>query len=444
MSFTKTKSTEKVFSKKIISEFSNDQRSLFLEETSITYGKSILNLNHLDSTRMIYEYIPPGCSERLFRSMLLKNISDSEAACKGSGFVANLAFLKSLKTDSKLEESLNQLKKLSLESRRCDLNDMTEFLENFVKNKSILEASKAIINEGGFGASCNVESTYDLYDSIKLDKSSVFRVKIDPNFSFLTKKKEFSKSNANIIIADGVIETVSEIHHILERFNQNKEFCLLICRGYGNEVISTLSKNFLRGSLNIVPGVLVFNVESINSLKDICVISDSDIISTLKGDTFSSFDLDEIRKVDYIKIDENKLDINNMKNYSKIVRLSENIKKQIQEEVVEDKKNLLEKRLASLNPRKLNIYFSNHEKDSVGIKKDQLKNIISIINGFCISGKISLSVKLENNLLKEITKEIKSIGIKKIPANILLEGINVGIRNAKMIKGTKKVILSDS
>ena len=45
---------------------------------------------------------------------------------------------------------------------------------------------------------------------------------------------------------------------------------------------------------------------------------------------------------------------------------------------------------------------------------------------------------------QKFDKEIKSIGIKKIPANILLEGINVGIRNAKMIKGTKKVILSDS
>ena len=76
MSYTKTKDVNKVFSKKIISKFSSDQKALFLEETSITYGKSILSLNHLDSTRLVYEHVPDGCSERLFRNMLLKNISD--------------------------------------------------------------------------------------------------------------------------------------------------------------------------------------------------------------------------------------------------------------------------------------------------------------------------------------------------------------------------------
>ena len=132
MSYTKTKDVNKVFSKKIISKFSSDQKALFLEETSITYGKSILSLNHLDSTRLVYEHVPDGCSERLFRKMLLKNISDSEAVCLGSGFIANLAFLKSLKKEIILDDPP---KKISVDE--INSNAARDFLFNHIsKNVS--------------------------------------------------------------------------------------------------------------------------------------------------------------------------------------------------------------------------------------------------------------------------------------------------------------------
>jgi hypothetical protein len=444
MNYTLPKNASSVFTVSLIDKFSKDQSSLSQQKVQITYGKSIIDLNHLDSLRFLYEYFPKNFSERLIRKMLIKNMSDAESACRGSAFISNVAFLKALKSKSSLEEATVCLKEFSKNSRRGDLNSLNCFLESFVKNKHMLRVANKIITEGGFSASCNIDSTYSFTDYTSLIKSSSFKVRVDPNFSLLTKQKEFSKSNCNLIIADGVIESVSEIHHILEHFSSNKEFCFIVCRGYANDVISTLAKNFLKKSLNVIPGLLITDIESINSLKDISVISASDMISTLKGDNFSSFDLSAMQKIESIKLNENRLEINNLSQHKNVMNLVKNLRKQIEDEFHPDKIDLLEKRISFLNPRRLDIFFSNHEKDTVGIKKDQMKSIISLINSYCVSGAIHFNKTTGNKLIDEIIEEIKKTGTNSFPAGAFFEGVNVGIKNASMIKNTEQVILNDS
>ena len=444
MNYTLPKNAASVFTVSLIDKFSKDQSSLALQKAQITYGKSIINLDHLDSLRFLYEYFPKSFSERLVRKMLIKNMSDAEVASRGSAFISNIAFLKALKSKSSLEEAAEDLKEFSKNSKRGDLKSLNLFLESFIKNKSVLCVANKILKEGGFSASCNIDSTYNFTDYTSLKKSSSFKVRVDPNFSLLTKQKEFSKSNCNIIVADGVIESVSEIHHILEYFSSNKEFCFIVCRGYANDVISTLGKNFIKKSLNIVPGLLITDIESINSLKDISIVSAADIISTLKGDNFSSFDLSTLQKVESIKLNENRLEINNLSQHKNVINLVKNLRKQIEDENQPDKIELLEKRISFLNPRRLDIFFSNHEKDTIGIKKDQTKSIISLINSYCISGEIFLDKSSGNKLIDEIIEEVKKIGINNFPAMTFFEGVNVGIKNASMIRNTEQVILNDS
>ena len=114
---------------------------------------------------------------------------------------------------------------------------------------------------------------------------------------------------------------------------------------------------------------MTVDVESINSLKDICIATGADLISTLKGDSISNIDVDEIPVVSSISIDEQSLQITNPERLPDIIRHTSHLRELISEESVQDKVDLLEKRITSLMPRKLNVYFSNHDKDSVGLKK---------------------------------------------------------------------------
>jgi len=443
MTFTLPESAAKTFNRDSAKKFRKSIEQLANEEISISYGNSILNLSSIDSLRLIYEHIPKTDSERIFKKFLIKNFSDAENVCRGSGSVATISFLKSLESTDDLDKSLEALKLMSKSTRRGSLDDLKIFLDQISTDKSVRDISAEIISRGGFSASCEVETTYDLCDKILLNESCVFQVRLDPQFSAAVKRNKFSASNACIVVADGVIEEISEIHHLLEYFSKNKKSCFLICRGYGKDIISTLSTNFLRKSLNVIPGTLIYDLGSINSLKDICVISNADMISNLKGDKFSTIDLDSISTIESVSLSLEHIEIKNKKEYPRVVSLMKNLRKQIDDELVQEKVDLLEKRISSLSPRKIRILLSNHDKDSVGIKKDRIKTTIAMINDFCQNGKINLAPS-DDRMIDEIVSYFKKSGIEVFPSMCFFEGIKVGLRNAKMIKSSSQIILVNS
>ena len=61
--------------KNLSKKFRKDIKSLFADEISISYGKSILNLCSLDSLRLILEQNPESQTEKLFKNFLIKNFS---------------------------------------------------------------------------------------------------------------------------------------------------------------------------------------------------------------------------------------------------------------------------------------------------------------------------------------------------------------------------------
>jgi len=429
---------------KLAKKFRKNIRLLFADEINISYGKSILSLSSVDCLRLIFEQNVTSSSDKIFKNLLMKNFSDAERVCPGSGFVATVSFLEALCNEYDAESSMNELRSWSKTSRRGNRKELIDFLDSINRDQSLKSIYDKIILDAGFSSSCSVDSTYELKDYVKLEKSTKFKVRVDPNFAAATKSNSFNSSNANIIVADGIIENISEVHHILEHFHNNKKWCFLVCRGYDNNVISTLATNFLRGSLKIVPATLVVDIESINSLKDICISTGAELISTLKGDSISSIDLENLPRVNQIILDEQFLQIDNPSKIQDVALHASQLRDTASKEVVKDKVDLLEKRISSLTPRRLKIYFSNHDKDSVGLKKDQAKIMISLINSYCKSGKISLEKEISDKLLANIVKEIKKLGVSQFPAMTILEGIKAGISNAELLKNSRKVILIDS
>jgi hypothetical protein len=90
-------------------------------------------------------------------------------------------------------------------------------------------------------------------------------------------------SNVKVLLIDGILERVSEIDKILNGAMTTKIPLLLIAHGFSEEVISTIKVNVDYNKFNIMPVRLTTDLESLNVINDIAVVSGGDVVSTLKG-----------------------------------------------------------------------------------------------------------------------------------------------------------------
>jgi hypothetical protein len=146
------------------------------------------------------------------------------------------------------------------------------------------------IKLAGFGGRIIIEKTHSQKPSIELNCGYTFEVK--PAWPLSVKL-----DNPKILVIDGFIESVSEIHHILEKQFETKQSSIIFARGMAPDVISTLRVNFDRGSLKTVPVIVNFDLEGINTINDIAVVSGGDVISSNKGNLISSIDYNTIKAV---------------------------------------------------------------------------------------------------------------------------------------------------
>lgn len=165
--------------------------------------------------------------------------------------------------------------------------------ERYVHNM-LLEA----LEIAGYGGRIIVEKTkthnpgIELVHGYNFPATPVFK----PNLKF---------ENPKIMCADGYVEFVSEIHHFLQAAFEHKEPVVAFVRGISEEVTNTLRVNFDRGSLKVMPIKVNFDINGLNTINDIAVVTGADMITPLKGQTFSSIDYDTLPRVESVVTSQN-------------------------------------------------------------------------------------------------------------------------------------------
>ena len=124
-----------------------------------------------------------------------------------------------------------------------------------------------------------------------LDK--VFLIKEDSNnFNLFFEKEYFTKEenvfNYKVIVLDGVIQSIGEIHHILHDSAENKTSYVIFCYGTSDEVKHNIIINNKKNITKIYPICLNFNENTLNVLNDIAILHDVNIISANNGQTIST------------------------------------------------------------------------------------------------------------------------------------------------------------
>lgn len=147
-------------------------------------------------------------------------------------------------------------------------------------------------------------SSSDTKISIKKSASSSSYIEISEGFTFevkpLLKDDPFEISAARVFCIDGYIESVSEIHHLLENLSTQKVPCFLFVRGLSEDVLHTIKVNNNRKTLMLFPYVVPYDVDNVNVLVDIAVASNTDVVSSLKGQLISSIDMSSFGTFDHV------------------------------------------------------------------------------------------------------------------------------------------------
>ena len=93
---------------------------------------------------------------------------------------------------------------------------------------------------------------------------------------------------------------------------------ILIARGFHDDVLNTVKINKTRGTMEVYPVIVEFNLEGINKLNDIAIVSSSNLISSNLGQLISSVSIKDASKVEEITIYPNSISIKNSKSTSAV------------------------------------------------------------------------------------------------------------------------------
>lgn len=164
-----------------------------------------------------------------------------------------------------------------------------------------------------------------LYGKIVIKKNNVGKsyVELTNSYVFDNLTSTFNLSdkeylNAKLICIDGYIESVSEIHRLLEQAASTKDNVFLFVRGLSDDVNHTLKVNYDRKTLSVIPIIIPFDLEGANIINDIAIICNNDVVSSHKGQLISSIDINSSNRVENIKIYQDKILITNRNSYSRV------------------------------------------------------------------------------------------------------------------------------
>jgi hypothetical protein len=184
-------------------------------------------------------------------------------------------------------------------------------------------------------------------------------------------------------VIDGYVERVSEIHHLLEAISEAKEPVVMFVRGMSDDVLNTIRVNFNRGTLQLIPVIVKFDVEGINTVNDIAVVTGCDMVCSNKGDLISMIKYDKSPLLDCVIVYQDRVNI-------QCGHTSANVKAHVANlssrrnasSVIDDVEKLYDKRIKTLSPKHVIIRIPDDKDYVISVQQIDraLRTIRSIVD----------------------------------------------------------------
>lgn len=329
------------------------RENLQVEKSLMLDGKNLRSQRRLQ--HVFFKRFTDSSTQKLFEIVLM-HAEKVERTCPGSG-------IQLLKRYANLHDT-------TISSRPYSLNDLKKYISdrNFssMTQHMLLECLKY----------CKPTSKINIKKSI--NQKAYLEISNRYNFAVesLLNNKSVNGIHAKVIVIDGYVENVAELHHIFQHFSTKEQTTpfLIFCRGMSDDVLSTISTNNQRSAFNCHPFKVNFDLDSVNTLVDIAIVSGCDVVSSLKGELISSIPLDNLKKVDYFSRTSQGISIKNFNTVESVKLHVNRIRRKIDEAPEEGKKYLFQ-RIKSLSANSIDIaipddinFFSRSQELDEGIR----------------------------------------------------------------------------
>jgi len=438
-----------------LSELEEDIKQILKGSLSLRDGGQFQQLTATDIRRALFARARARAGVPLcIRNILLESVISTEKYSGFAGLIAVMACIHLVKHKMNallvgntqmvinIEEDIANISNLSRRtSKDIAFRSIRKYIGNPLASSIVLQACDMT----GHNGQLYIDKDYTSSTSIELTNGYTFPLCLEQNFAVSTKTEEWKEFSVKVLIIDGIIESIGEINRILEYFHDEKRPGIIFARGFNDEVLGTLSVNKSRETLNVVPVIVPYDLAGINTLVDIAVVANSDVVSSLKGDIISGIDPSEIVTVDKVIVNNNSVIISNEKSSDRVRRHINNILEQKNETNVNDKKDLLDKRTKALSSVCTNIKLANNldNKDAIYL---QVQHGINLLKHICRYGTIDSRKALErsNNVgLNNVLQSLIDNGYHDLSAKELILGLKIGTSLANSILSSSAYLILD-
>jgi len=426
--------------KDIILFYRNALESLILGDANVCYNNRASSLHVSDVHRLLFEITkdksyPPSSAASSIHSLLASMFEDAERQSPGAGLISMLFFtdmvLGSYHVNDLEDDIQNQLKFSKLSSYKEWINTIHDWMQYDNIARNIFTTS---IHLGGACSKIHIKK--DTSKETVIESLAGHTLNLGMHEGLVRATEGYWKaSDCRVCLIDGIIENVGEIHHLLEFFNKNKLPLLIAARGFADDVISTLSTNMVRKTLNCMPFVVGVNERSVNTLADMGILCGCDVVSSLKGELISSIDPETLPSVNSIIHNVGSLTISSSNNKHAVILHKTRIEEK-RSESHEMMSDYYLERINFLAGECINITLGKDHGDLIGLRHDRIEFLIRLHNVISRFGIVDI------NRFKQLSV-LSNIGIQNIPAKSVLDGCVTAINSLNLSREISHFIIKD-
>jgi len=284
------------------------------------------------------------------------------------------------------------------------------FIDSF-KFKELKSIFKWIIENASREYTVSIHSSKltDIY----VEKKNVLNFDLDYDTSFLGGKDFHTMSDYKFIIIDGYVESIGEIHHLLDQANKTKVPHVIFCFGMSDEVSHVIKHNNSHSKFEVMPIIITFDENTINVLNDIAVLHKDNIVSSRTGETISQAVRSNLSVGREITFHKKGFKIKPVASEADLVIHRSFLSNKLNKITVhEESKKLLSKRIKRFTNKSIKLFIPEilYSNNDFIREVDYMMRLTGHSNKvFCVVSLNSSAYYLPKNLINFVNKKVNSI-----------------------------------
>jgi len=393
------------------SNIDNFKKSIDNNELSLVTTSMVLPLGWTDGFRLFFEGLKNYSSP--MKSMILSSIYSINKTCP---LALPLYF------DVLMGKDIPEPNRGFRIGSKALIKDIRSLKDDFISTHytTLIKA----LNTAGAGSTISIESHNEINDAVEVTSGFKTLCRINSFFEPYFSTQEIE--NAKIVVIDGSVIEVSEIHHILEESYNAKKTFVVIARHFSDDVSNTLFVNWQSGKTNVIPFYISDSLESINEIKDICTLTKTIPVSKDTGIRVSSIDVNECAQVG-MRYDAKAQCLRILLDFEGVKKADicrKKLQDQFDKENIDDVKILLSKRISRMTSRNVTIKL-NYSSLELGLVQDRAAAFFQYFSKCAEQG---------------VTVLDNDYSIKYLPVNEVVNSIRKAKYDKEAIKNIKAVL----